>query len=134
MPIDVYAPDGTFPKTNESTLLQRLAECLLKWTDASDIPVARNNVGAYLHLLQTPYVTAGGIASTVVRIDVKVPEVALSTIERRRGFIADATAIAGSLSVEDHETAQTWVTISNMVDAGFGIGGQALTNAELDEL
>jgi hypothetical protein len=134
MPIDVYAPIGAFPKANESALLQRLAECLLKWTDASEIPIVRNNVGAYLHLLPAPYVTAGGIASTVVRIDVKVPEVVLSTIERRRGFIADATTIAGSLCVDDHETARTWVTVSNMVEAGFGIGGQALTNAELDAL
>jgi len=134
MPVDVYAPVGAFPKANEGALLQRLAECLLKWTDASDVPMVRNNVGAYLHLLPSAFVTAGGVASTVVRIDVKVPEVVLSTIERRRGFIADATDIIGSLSTNDHETARTWVTISNMVDAGFGIGGQALTNAELDAL
>lgn len=69
-----------------------------------------------------------------MRVDVKVPEVVLSTIERRRGFIADATDIVTALSVDGHDSRHTWVTISNTVDGGWGLGGLGLTDAELDEI
>jgi hypothetical protein len=69
----------------------------------------------------------------IVRVDVKIPEVVLSTIERRRGFIGDATEIVGSLSIEAHDAQHTWVTVSNTVDGGWGIAGCGMTNAELDE-
>jgi phenylpyruvate tautomerase PptA (4-oxalocrotonate tautomerase family) len=134
MPIDVYAPDGVFPQENTAELLRQLTECLLRWTDAADIPIARNNTGAYLHVLPPAYITAGGAPTAVVRVDVKIPEVVLSTLERRRGFIADATQIVSSLSGEKHDAEHTWITVANTVDGGWGIGGRSLTNADLDEL
>jgi len=131
--IDVYAPDGTYTRERGAAILQRLAECFLKWTDASDIPIARENTAAFLHALPPEWVTAGGRPGTVVRVDVKVPEVVLSTIERRRGFIADATEIVRSLAAEGRDSVRPLVTISNTVDAGWGIDGHGLTNAELDD-
>jgi len=132
--IDVYVPEGTFLNEKEPELLQRLTECLLRWTDASDIPLARDNAGAYLHVLPAPYVTAGGKPARVVRVDVRLPQVVLSTIERRRGFIADATQIVSSLRVDGSEVTRTWVTVSNTADGGWGIDGHGLTNAELDDI
>ena len=35
--IDVYVPEGTFPKENTGEVLRQLAECFLRWTDASEI-------------------------------------------------------------------------------------------------
>jgi hypothetical protein len=131
--IDVYAPEGAFSQEHVVQVLRSLSECLLQWTDATDIPIARNNSGAYLHLLPGQCVTAGGVPAMIVRVDVKIPEVVLSTIERRRGFIRDATGIVSSLSVESHDAQHTWITVSNTVDGGWGIGGHGMTNAELDE-
>ena len=64
----------------------------------------------------------------------KIPQVVLSTIERRKGFVSEATEIVGVLSVEPHHSARTWVTVSNTADGGWGVGGHGLTNAELDEI
>jgi phenylpyruvate tautomerase PptA (4-oxalocrotonate tautomerase family) len=132
--IDVYVPEGTFPVEHAGKVLKQLTEALLKWTDASEIPIARDNTMAYLHTLPAAHVTAGGKPAIFVRIDVKVPEVVLSTIERRRGFIADATDIVNALSVDGHDSQRTWVTISNTADGGWGLGGHGLTNAELDDI
>jgi phenylpyruvate tautomerase PptA (4-oxalocrotonate tautomerase family) len=132
--IDVYIPEGTFPIEHHAKVLKQLTDALLKWTDAAEIPIARDNTMAYLHTLSREYVTAGGKPATYVRVDVKVPEVVLSTIERRRGFIADATNIVSALSVDAHDAERTWVTISNTADGGWGLGGHGLTNAELDEI
>jgi phenylpyruvate tautomerase PptA (4-oxalocrotonate tautomerase family) len=132
--IDVYAPEGTFPIEHAGKVLKQLTDAFLKWTDASEIPIARDNTMAYLHTLPAAHVTAGGKPAVFVRIDVKVPEVVLSTIERRRGFIADATDIVTALSIDGHDSQRTWVTISNTADGGWGLGGHGLTNAELDEI
>lgn len=132
--IDVYIPEGTFPIEHCGKVLNQLTDALLKWTDASEIPIARDNTMAYLHTLPPAHVTAGGAPASFVRVDVKVPEVVLSTIERRRGFIADATEIVSALSIDGHDSQRTWVTISNTVDGGWGLGGHGLTNAELDDI
>jgi hypothetical protein len=132
--IDIYAPAGTFTEADVATLLQRVTESLLTWTDATEIPFVRRNAGAYFHALPPPHVTCDGKPDIVVRIAVKLPEVVLSTIERRRGFIADATEIAAALSVAAHTADRTWISVVNAVDGGWGIGGQALTNADIDEV
>jgi len=132
--IDVYVPEGTFLPEHIGNVLKQLTGALLKWTDSAEIPIARDNTMAYLHVLPPAHVTAGGKPATFVRVDVKVPEVVLSTIERRRGFIADATAIVSALSVDGHISERTWVTISNTVDGGWGLDGHGLTNAELDDI
>jgi phenylpyruvate tautomerase PptA (4-oxalocrotonate tautomerase family) len=132
--IDVYVPQGTFSGENGSKVLKQLTDALLKWTDAAEIPVARDNTMAYIHTLPPAHVTAGGTPAAFVRVDVKVPEVVLSTIDRRRGFIAEATAIVGAHSVGGHIPERTWVTISNTADGGWGLGGHGLTNAELDDI
>ena len=129
--IDVYAPEGTFTEEHFGTVLERLTECFLKWTDASELQVARDNAGAFLHVLPADRVTAGGMRAQAVRVDVKVPEVVLSTIERRQGFVSDATKIVQALS--DDRCERAWVTISNAVDGGWGLGGHGFTNAELDD-
>jgi hypothetical protein len=132
--IDVYAPAGTYTEANVAALLRRVVDALLVWTDATEIPFVRRNAGAYFHALPPAHVTSDGVPDVVVRIDVTLPEVVLSTIERRRGFIADATAISGELSGPAHTAERTWIAIVNTVDAGWGIGGHALTNAEIDDI
>ena len=132
--IDVYIPEGTFAAEHTASVLKQLTDALLKWTDAAEIPIARDNTMAYFHVLPPAHITAGGRPATFVRVDVKVPEVVLSTIERRQGFIADATDIVSALSVEGHTPERTWVTISNTADGGWGLGGHGLTNAELDDI
>jgi hypothetical protein len=132
--IDVYAAEGTFPKENIGEVLKQLTASLLHWTDASEIPIARDNTVAFMHLLPSMQFTAGGVSTVGVRIDVKIPEVVLSTIERRRGFISDATDIVAGLSIDAHVRERTWIAISNTADGGWGIAGHGLTNAELDEI
>jgi hypothetical protein len=132
--IDIYAPEGSFSAENVVTLLRRLTEAMLEWTDSAEIPFVRRNAGAYFHELPAAHVTAGGEPDVVVRISVTLPEVVLSTIERRRGFIEEATAITADLSSEVHTADRTWISIVNSVDGGWGFGGRAFTNADLDEV
>ena len=132
--IDVYVVDETFEQAQAGELLARLTEALLRWTDAAEIPLARDNAGAFLHRLPSTSVMAGGRPAKVARIDVRLPEVVLSTIERRAGFIRDANEIVQGLSGADGDRIRTWVTVSNTVDGGWGMNGHALTNADLDDL
>jgi hypothetical protein len=132
--IDIYAPQGTYSEANVAELLRRVAESMLVWTDSVEIPFVRRNVGAYFHELPAARVTAGGEPDIVVRVHVVVPEPVLSTLERRRGFIEETTAIAASLSCEAHTAERTWISIVNAIDGGWGMGGNALTNADIDDI
>ena len=132
--IDVFCPEGCFSEEHSGEVLRRLTEAFLKWTDASEIPIARDNTGAFLHVFPAACVTAGGEPARAVRIDVKVPNVVLSTIERRRGLIADASEIVATLASAGQAPPRAWVTISNTADGGWGISGRGFTNAELDEI
>ena len=71
---------------------------------------------------------AGGRPRPIVLVELKLPAVALSTLERRARFIAAATAIVGELTVEDHDDGDTWVNILHAEDGAWGIGGVSLTN------
>jgi hypothetical protein len=124
--IDIYAPHGTFTEEHTAALLRRVTESLLRWTDATEIPFVRRNAGAYFHALPPAHVTCDGEPDVVVRISVTLPEVVLSTLERRRGFIAEATAITAELSESSHTADRTWISVVNTVDGGWGHRGPSV--------
>jgi phenylpyruvate tautomerase PptA (4-oxalocrotonate tautomerase family) len=61
-------------------------------------------------------------------VELKLPEVVLSTLERRAVFIAAATAIVAELTVEGHADDDTWVNVLHARDGAWGVGGVSLTN------
>jgi hypothetical protein len=75
----------------------------------------------------------GGQIASSVRIDVVVPGIALASFRRRRRFIAEATAALVALSRDPTIEPRVVVRIIHCVDGGWGIGGHALTNEDMDE-
>jgi phenylpyruvate tautomerase PptA (4-oxalocrotonate tautomerase family) len=64
-------------------------------------------------------------------VELKLPNIGLSSVEARAAFIAAATDIVDALTVPDHNRADTWVNILNAPDGGWGIGGTAYTGDAL---
>jgi len=128
--IDILAPEGTFPESNEATLLARATDCLLEWEKTKGIALATVNTGAYLHVLPKGRVAAGGKGDRVVRIQLLTPQHAL-TQEQRAAITAGMTAIVGELAADASVRERTWVLFSEAVDGGWGIAGKAYTNADL---
>ena len=131
MPITVTAPRGVLTSEGAREILPRLTRALAEATDATERPEIIATIGGTVHQLDPADVYAGGRPHPLVLVELKLPAVALTTQERRAAFIADATRIVSELTVDGHRDADTWVNILHAQDGAWGIGRQALTNADL---
>ena len=131
MPITVTAPRGVLTAAGAREVLPRLTAALAEATDSTDLPEIVATIGGTVHHLDPADVYAGGRPHPLVLVEVKLPAVALTTLERRARFIAAATAIVAELTVEGHEDADTWVNILHAEDGAWGVGGRSLTNEML---
>jgi phenylpyruvate tautomerase PptA (4-oxalocrotonate tautomerase family) len=128
--IDIVAPEGTFPESSESALLERATACLVEWEKTTHIPYAIANTGAFLNVLPKARVAAGGKPDRVVRIQILTPPKTL-TQEQRAGITSGMTKIVGELASEPGLADRTWVLFHEAADGGWGIAGRAHTNADL---
>ena len=74
---------------------------------------------------------SGSKEASVVFIEWKVPAFAFNSREIQSGYIAEATDIIHSMSGEKQPRERIWVNVVHAVDGAWGIGGVALTNAQL---
>jgi phenylpyruvate tautomerase PptA (4-oxalocrotonate tautomerase family) len=123
MPITVTAPRGVLTPEGEREVLPRLTTALAEATDAAGDDALIATIGGTVHVLPERDVYAGGKPAPVVFVELKLPPVALSTVERRSRFITAATRIVADLTVEDHDDQRTWVNILHAPEGAWGIGG-----------
>lgn len=133
MAIDIVASAGLFNAAAEADVMAGVFQALLAAIDATDDERVASIMGVSLHVLPAARVTMGGRIAPSVRIDVVLPAVALASFRRRRRFIADATAAVVAVSSDPTIGERVVVRIVHAVDGGWGIGGHAFTNEEIDE-
>ncbi len=131
--LDIVASAGVFDERAEPIVMRRVHDALLEAIDGTDDPRAAGAVGVALHVLPAARVMMGGAIVSSVRIDVVLPGIALASFRRRRRFIAAATAAVAELSSDPSIAVRVLVRIVHAVDGGWGIGGHAFTNDEIDE-
>lgn len=128
MPITVTAPRGVLTADGRREIIPRLTEALAAATDATDRPEIIATIGGTVHVLDPADVYAGGRPHPLVLVELKLPAVALTTLERRARFIASATQIVADLTVDEHADEDTWVNVLHAQDGAWGVGGRSLTN------
>jgi hypothetical protein len=128
--IDIVAPEGAFPASNEAAMLDRATACLLEWETASSVPLAAVNIGAFLHVIPKARVTAGGKAANAVRVEVLEPAGGLGQAQRV-GITEGMMALVAELASDPSTRDRTWVVFREAVDGGWGIAGRANVNAAL---
>lgn len=131
--ISILATDGLFEEKAEAALLRRVHDALAAAIDATDDPQVSSLIGITFQTVPKPRFLMGGTPRTAVRIDVAVPSIALSTFRRRRNFIRDATDAAIECANDTTIAERVIVRIAHLVDGGWGAGGVAPTNDEIDE-
>lgn len=131
MPITVTAPRGTLTPAGEREILPRLTAALIEASGQTGNGFFTAMVGGTVHLLDPGRIYAGGVNRPVVMVELKLPDIGLADEQARAAFISAATGIVRALSVPGHRDEDTWVNILNARDGAWGIGGQALTNADL---
>ena len=133
MAVDIVASEGVFDRAAEQQVVGDVYQALLAATDATDDERVASIMGVSLHVLPAARVMMGGRVASSVRIDVVLPAVGLASFRRRRRFIEDATAAVVAAPSDPEIGERVVVRIVHSVDGGWGIGGHAFTNDEIDE-
>jgi phenylpyruvate tautomerase PptA (4-oxalocrotonate tautomerase family) len=129
--IDVYATTGTFK--DRETLARDLAAAVMRWEGVPDIPLFRNNTAAFVHDLPAGAISDVAGNGSHVRVQVLTPAGVLNR-EKQLGVVKELTEIVAVSAADPTMSERTWVLIVESPDGGWGIAGQANTNADLAQL
>jgi len=131
MPLTLTLTEGIVPAGTEARTFAKLSDAMMKWHGLAGHPAMAANIVGAIHLLPRGHGFAGSQPADVVFIEWKVPSFAFATREVQLGYIAEATGIVHEASERRHPKERIWVNVVHAVDGAWGIGGVALTNAEL---
>jgi len=133
MAIDIVASAGLFDTTAEQAVMANVFAAFIAAIDATDDERVSSIMGVTLHVVPAERMHMGGRIASSVRIDVILPAIALASFRRRRRFITDATTVVVAVSSDPTIQDRVVVRIVHSVDGGWGVGGHAFTNDEIDE-
>lgn len=133
MPLTLTLTEGVLPKGSEKIALARLSESMLKWHGLTGNKVMTPNVVGSIHVLDKSTTFSGSQETPIAVIEWKVPSFAFATRDIQTGYIAEATDLIHEMSDGKQAKSHIWVNVVHAVDGAWGIGGAALTNAQLSE-
>jgi hypothetical protein len=133
MPLTLTLTEGVLPKGTEGATFARLCEAMLKWHGLTGNRVMTPNVVGSINVLPKSDTFSGLNASPVVFIEWKVPSFAFADRKIQIGYIEEATHIVHEASGGRQPKDRIWCNVVHAVDGAWGIGGVAMTNAELGE-
>jgi phenylpyruvate tautomerase PptA (4-oxalocrotonate tautomerase family) len=89
-----------------------------------------DNTAAFIHELEPESFSTAGGGSNSVRVHVTTNAGALNR-EQQLGLVKDISALIAEAAADPSLTERTWVTLTEAVPGGWGIGGHAYTNEEI---
>ncbi len=131
MPITVTAPEGVLTAEGERDILPQLTAALIAVSGATGNTFFTPMVGGTVHVLPAHRIYAGGVNRPIVMVELKLPNIGLSSIEARGHFIKAAAQIVQDLTIPSHDPRHTWINILNAPDGGWGLGAQQYTGEAL---
>lgn len=131
MPLTLTLTEGVLPEGQEKVAFARLSDAMLKWHGLTGNPAVAPNIVGSINLLPMEHTYAGSKEASVAFIEWTVPAFAFASRDIQVGYIEEATSIIHSMSGEKQPKERIWVNVVHAVDGAWGIGGVALTNAQL---
>jgi phenylpyruvate tautomerase PptA (4-oxalocrotonate tautomerase family) len=126
--IDVYAAEGTFPARKDLT--RALTEAMMRWEGVPPISFFKDNTAAFIHELPPDSLGNANGDSNYVRVQILTP-IGVLDRDKQLGVVKEMTDIVASAAGDPSLADRTWVLIHESPDGGWGIDGQALTNADI---
>ncbi|KQV78830.1 hypothetical protein [Rhizobacter sp. Root1221] len=131
MPLTLTLTEGVLAEGQEKVAFARLSDAMLKWHGLTGNPAVAPNIVGSIHLLPKEHTYAGSKEASVAFIEWTVPAFAFASRDIQVGYIEEATNIIHAMSGEMQPKERIWVNVVHAVDGAWGIGGVALTNAQL---
>lgn len=124
--IDITVPAGTLEPDTAQQLQEELAGILLGWEGAPDTEFFREITWVYLHEVQQLAVGGRPGGAPRFRIEISVPEGALSP-RRKEGLIADVhAAVTKAAGLDDSNGLHVWTLIRDVPEGNWGAAGQVV--------
>lgn len=133
MPLTLTLSEGVLRAGTEKQAFARLCDAMLKWHGLSGNKVMTPNVVGSIHVVPKEFTFSGAKAASVAFIEWKVPSFAFNTSKIQQGYFAEATNILYEMSGKSLPKSNIWINVVHAVDGAWGIGGMALTNAQLGD-
>jgi hypothetical protein len=131
MPLTLTLTEGLLPKGQEKVAFARLSDAMLKWHGLIGNAAITPNIVGSINIVSKEHTFSGSKEASVAFVEWKVPAFAFASRDVQVGYIEEATNIIHSMSDEKHPRERIWVNVVHAVDGAWGIGGVALTNAQL---
>lgn len=129
--IQLTVPEGSLTPDGRATIQKQLARILLRWEGAPDNEFFRAQAWSYLLELPAGAQTTAEDEAPRFRVDVTVPEGALSD-RRKSGLVDEATsAVLAAAGLDADQALRVWVLIDEQPDGTWGAGGQVIRYADL---
>lgn len=129
--IQLTVPAGALTEEGRSTIQQDLARALLKWEGAPDNDFFKALGWSYLHELQAGAQVTAADTEPRFRIDVTVPQFALSD-ERKAGLANEVTdLVLAAAGLGPEQALRVWVLINEQTDGTWAVGGRIFRYADL---
>src|SRR5260370_4826337 len=126
--IDVYAAEGTF--ADRHTIAQSLAQAVMCWEQVPEIALFSDNTAAFIHDLPAEAIANATGACDYVRVQVLTP-VGVLDRDKQLGVVSELTELVATAAGDPSYAERTWVLITESPEGGWGIAGQANTNADI---
>jgi phenylpyruvate tautomerase PptA (4-oxalocrotonate tautomerase family) len=129
--IDVYSVSGTF--SDKHGLAKELASAVMRWEQVPLLPLFSNNTAAFIHELPSDSLSNVNGDSNYVRVQVLTPVGALDR-DKQLGVVKELTDIVAAAAGDPTLTERTWVLLTESPEGGWGLAGQANTQADIAAL
>jgi phenylpyruvate tautomerase PptA (4-oxalocrotonate tautomerase family) len=126
--IDVYAAKGTFAAKKELT--KDLTAAMMRWEGVPPIALFKDNTAAFVHELEPDALGNANGDSNYVRVQILTP-VGVLNREKQLGVVKEMTEIVSTAAGDPTLADRTWVLIHESPDGGWGLDGEAMTNADI---
>jgi hypothetical protein len=133
MPLTLTITEGVLPKGSEKLAFKRLSDAMLKWHGLTGNKAMTPNVIGAINVVTPDNTFSGSREAPVVFIEWKVPSFAFVKREVQVGYVQEVTDIIHEMSGGKQPKDHIWVNVVHAVDGTWGIGGAAMTNAQLGE-
>ncbi|MBM7048301.1 MULTISPECIES: tautomerase family protein [Rhizobium] len=131
MPITLTVPEGLLSPEAQAQAFAGLTDAVLDVADLTGNVFMTANVIGTINVLPAEHVLAAGKPVAAAFIELKLPEIALATLEAKRAFIERATDIVEEAAEGRIKREHIWSNIVYAPDGAWGIAGHSYSNANL---
>jgi len=134
MPLTLILTEGLVPPERQPATMARLSEAFLRLHGLSGNTALTRNVIGHVQSVPEGSTYAGLQPTKTAIVEWLTPSFAFSSHELRCAYVKEATDIVEEACEGRLARDAIWVNMRYAVDGGWGIAGQAYSNAELVEM